>query len=101
MNNIELLFQEFNWTIAFGIMIGYMIIDGIYVKYTLELVALKPLLTANLSVVMYILSAFAIINYTENWLYAIPMIIGAWLGTYFVIRYEKNKKKLPNPKSLC
>jgi len=73
-------------------MVSYIMIDGLYVKYTLEVVSLKPFKSATLGSFMHILLAFGIINYTENWLYIFPLIVGSWIGTYFVVKWEKDKK---------
>lgn len=74
-------------------MISYILIDGLYVKYTLEVVSLKPVMSANIGSFMHLLLAFGVINYTQNWLYIFPLVIGSWIGTYFVVKWEKSKKE--------
>jgi len=92
MEKIQLLYSNFNGWIALGVMISYILIDGLYVKYTLEVVSLKPFKSATIGSFMHVLLAFGVINYTENWLYIFPLILGSWIGTYAVVRWEKTKK---------
>ncbi len=92
MEKIFLLYSGFNWFIALGVMLSYVIIDGLYARYTLEVVALKPFKSATIGAGMHFLLAYGVINYTENWLYIFPLVIGSWIGTYFIVKCEKNKR---------
>jgi hypothetical protein len=93
MDELPTLLSNFNWLIAFGVLFGYVLVDGLYAKYTLEVVSLQPFKSATIGAGMHLLLAFGILNYTENWLYVFPLVIGSWLGTYFVVSVEKNKKQ--------
>lgn len=92
MEKILLFFMDFNWFIAVLVFVSYIIIDGLYAKYTLEVVSLKPYQSATIGSLMHFLLAFGVINYTENWLYIFPVVVGSWFGTYFMVKFEKNKK---------
>ncbi len=92
MDEILILFNDFNRLIALGVMVGYIVVDALYAKYTLEVVSLNPVRSANIAALMHILLAYGVLNYTENWLYVIPLVIGSWLGTYLMVRFEKGKK---------
>lgn len=93
MEEIPTLLNNFKWLIAFGVLFGYVVVDSLYAKYTLEVVSLEPVKSANIGAGMHLLLAFGVLNYTENWLYVFPLIIGSWLGTYLVVRFELNKKQ--------
>jgi hypothetical protein len=91
LHKISTLYNDFNWWLALAIVINYIIIDGLYAQYTLDVISLKPIKSASIGSLMYILSAFGIINFINNVLYVIPMLIGSWLGTFLIVMYEKNK----------
>lgn len=91
MEKIYVLYTNFNWFVAVLVLISYVVIDGLYAKYTLEVVSLKPFVSATIGSFMHILLVFGVLSYTENWLYIFPLIIGSWIGTYFVVKSEKNK----------
>lgn len=92
MDKIYHLFTNLNWLIAALIFISYILIDGLYAKYTFEVVSLKPFKSATIGSLMHFLLAFGVVNYTQNWLYIIPLAAGSWLGTYYVVKFEKDKK---------
>lgn len=89
MEKINLLYSDLNWLITLLVFVSYVVIDGLYAKYTLEVVSLKPFRSATIGSLMHFLLAFGVINYTENWLYIFPVVIGSWLGTYLVISRER------------
>lgn len=91
MENFETLIQSFHWATALGVMVSYILIDGLYAKYTLEVVSLKPYLSATIGAGMHFLLAFGVMSYTENWLYIFALVVGSWIGTYFMVKFEKNK----------
>ena len=95
MEQLQILLDSFNWVIALSVMVGYAVVDGLYAKYTLEVVALRPFKSATIGAGMHLLLAFGVLNYTENWLYIFPLIIGSWVGTFYLIRFEQ-KKSLKN-----
>lgn len=83
--------QTFSWMVAVFIFVAYLLLDTMYVKYTLAVVDKKPVVAANFGSLMYILMAFGVFNYTHNFLYVIPIGLGSWLGTYIIVRHERNK----------
>ncbi len=80
--------QTFDWLIAVFIFLAYFVVDALYVKYALAVVAKKAVSAANFGSLMYVLMAFGIFNYTHNFLYVIPVGLGSWLGTYIIIKRE-------------
>ncbi|EKE29448.1 MAG: hypothetical protein ACD_2C00174G0010 [uncultured bacterium (gcode 4)] len=93
MSDIYILYSNINWLIACLIFVSYILIDWLYAKYTLEVVSLRPGQSATIGSFMHFLLAFWVINYNDNWLYLFPLAIGSWIGTYYVIKYEKIKNK--------
>lgn len=69
------------------------ITDAIWAIYIIRTVGLRPVVASNLSALLFGGGAYAIIEYTENKIYLIPAIIGAWLGTYAAVKYETYRLK--------
>ena len=56
--------------------------DAVYVMFTSAVVARKRVPAATWSSVWYLLSSFAVISYTENWVYVGFGAVGSWIGAY-------------------
>lgn len=83
--------SHFNPLIAMGIFVAYVVIDILYVYYTLYVTRLRAVAAANTSLLIYLIAAIGVINYVGNYLYIIPIVIGAWVGTYATVYWEKKK----------
>ena len=57
--------------------------DAVYVMFTSAVVVRKRVPAATWSSVWYVLSSYAVISYTENWIYVAFAAIGSWVGAYF------------------
>jgi hypothetical protein len=56
--------------------------DAVYVMFTSSVIARKRVSAATWSSIWYLLSSFAVISYTENWVYVVFAAIGSWIGAY-------------------
>ena len=56
--------------------------DAVYVMFTSAVVARKRVPAATWSSIWYMLSSFAVISYTENWMYVGFAAIGSWIGAF-------------------
>jgi uncharacterized membrane protein YhaH (DUF805 family) len=56
--------------------------DAVYVMFSSAIVARKRIAAANWSSIWYLLSSFAVISYTQNWVYVLFAAIGSWLGAF-------------------
>lgn len=81
----------FNPFLALDIFFAYVVVDILYVYYTLYVTRLRPVAAANISVTIYLIAIFGVINYVSNYLYVIPISIGAWAGTYVTVEWERRK----------
>jgi uncharacterized membrane protein YhaH (DUF805 family) len=54
----------------------------VYVMFTSAVVAKKRLPAATWSSIWYMLSPFAVISYTENWIYVLFAAVGSWIGAF-------------------
>ena len=59
--------------------------DAAYVMFTASVAARRGLAAANWSSVWYMLSSFAVISYTSNWIYVVFAAAGSWIGAYVSI----------------
>lgn len=68
--------------VAAGVVLATALTDAVYVAFTSAVVARRRLPAATWSSIWYLLSSFAVISYTENWVYVIFAAIGSWIGAY-------------------
>ena len=72
---------------AAGVLVATGATDAVYVMFTSAVVARKRVPAATWSSVWYLLSSYAVISYTENWVYVAFAAVGSWLGAYASITY--------------
>lgn len=68
--------------LALGVTASTAATDAIYVMFSAAVAARKRVPAANWSSLWYLLSAFAVISYTHNWVYVGFAAIGSWVGAY-------------------
>jgi hypothetical protein len=68
--------------IAAGVLAATAITDAAYVFFNAAVVSRRRYWAANWSAIWYLLSAFAVISYTENVLYVAFAALGSWLGAF-------------------
>ena len=56
--------------------------DAVYVMFSAAVAARRRVPAASWSSVWYLLSAFAVISYTRNWVYVGFAAVGSWIGAY-------------------
>jgi hypothetical protein len=77
------------WILLFVVSIIY---DVVYTKSILYISRLDAVPAANLSATLYFMIAICTINYVGQPFNTIPLIFGAWVGTYGILKYEKYKR---------
>ena len=73
--------------IALGVVVATATTDAAYVMFTASVVARRRMPAANWSAVWYLLSSFAVISYTNNWVYVAFAAAGSWIGAYLTITF--------------
>jgi len=68
--------------LAAGVTISTAATDAVYVMFSAAVAARKRVPAASWSSVWYLLSAFAVISYTRNWVYVGFAALGSWIGAY-------------------
>jgi uncharacterized protein YebE (UPF0316 family) len=84
--------MEFNWLIALGLFIAATLLDAVFALYTVAVVKTQPFRAASLSFFTYTLEAVGVVNYVNNKWYLIPLALGAFVGSYTVVKWEAIKK---------
>ena len=72
---------------AGGVLLATAATDAVYVMFTSAVVARKRVPAASWSSVWYVLSSYAVISYTENWVYVAFAAVGSWIGAFASITY--------------
>jgi hypothetical protein len=68
--------------LALGVFVSTAATDAVYVMFNAAVSARRRLPAASWSSVWYLLSAFAVISYTKNWVYVGFAAAGSWIGAY-------------------
>ena len=71
-----------NPLIAAAVVASTAVTDAAYVFFNAAVNARHRIRAANWSAIWYLLSAFAVISYTENAVYVAYAAIGSWLGAF-------------------
>lgn len=79
--------QNIDIWLALGVVVATALTDAVYVMFTSSVIARKRVAAANWSSLWYTLSSFAVISYTNNWVYVIFAAIGSWIGAYVTMTY--------------
>jgi hypothetical protein len=72
---------------AAGVLVATAATDAVYVMFTSAVIARKRVSAATWSSFWYLLSSYAVISYTENWIYVAFAAAGSWLGAYASITF--------------
>jgi hypothetical protein len=88
-----MLFSTINPLIAFGVVVTTGLTDAAYVMFTSAVLARKRIPAATWSSILYLLSSFAIINYTHNWLYLLFAALGSWFGAFASMTFLRQPRE--------
>jgi hypothetical protein len=72
---------------AAGVVVATGATDAVYVMFTSSVIARKRISAASWSALWYMLSSYAVISYTENWVYVLFAAAGSWLGAFGSITF--------------
>ena len=73
--------------IALGVLASTAATDAAYVFFNAAVSGRRRVRAANWSAIWYLLSAFAVISYTKNWVYVGFAALGSWIGAYVSMTY--------------
>ncbi|HUN61266.1 MAG TPA: hypothetical protein VMU53_04735 [Candidatus Sulfotelmatobacter sp.] len=83
--------------LALGVFLSTAATDAVYVFFNAAVSSRRRVAAASWSGLWYLLSAFAVISYTKNWLYVAFAATGSWVGAYLsltVLRRPTATKRL-------
>ncbi|MBS0560732.1 MAG: hypothetical protein JSR21_11825 [Proteobacteria bacterium] len=78
--------------IALGVIACTALTDAVYVFFNAAVVARRRVWAANWSAAWYLLSAFAVISYTQNIAYVLFAALGSWLGAFVSVTWLRRSK---------
>jgi hypothetical protein len=76
-----------NPLIACAVFCATIVTDAVYVFFTAAVASRHRIRAANWSSVWYLLSAFAVINYTGNPVYVVFAALGSWVGAFLSVSW--------------
>ncbi len=68
--------------LALGVVASTAATDAVYVLFSAAVASRLRVRAATWSSLWYLLSAFAVISYTRNWIYVCFAALGSWLGAF-------------------
>jgi hypothetical protein len=74
--------ERVDFWLALGVLASTAATDAVYVMFNAAVSARRRVPAATWSSVWYLLSAFAVIIYTKNWVYVAFAALGSWIGPY-------------------
>jgi hypothetical protein len=72
---------------AAGVLVATGATDAVYVMFTSAVVARHRVPAASWSALWYLLSSYAVISYTENWVYVLFAAGGSWVGAFVSLTF--------------
>ena len=83
--------------LAAGVVVATAATDAVYVLFTASVAARKRVPAATWSSVWYLLSSFAVITYTKDWIYVVFAALGSWIGAYASMTLLRRSPAPPRP----
>lgn len=95
--HISASLTDFSFITALILIGVYIIIDGLYAYYSIQISKRRAIPAATTSGIMHFLLAIGVLNYVHNFLYVIPLAIGSWIGTYLVVQHHHRQESVAMP----
>jgi hypothetical protein len=83
--------------LAFGVALSTAATDAVYVMFNAAVSSRRRVPAATWSSLWYLLSAFAVISYTKNWVYVCFAAAGSWIGAYLSMTFLGGAKGSRGP----
>jgi hypothetical protein len=80
---------DFNLGTAGIVFVTYFLIDILYAFYVIYVGKRDAVRSALASSALYSLAAYGVITYSRNIAYVVPLALGAFLGTYVIVKFKK------------
>ena len=73
--------------VAAAVVVATACTDAVYVLFTNAVLRRRRLAAASWSSIWYLLSSFAVINYTQHWSYVLFAAAGSFIGAFVTITF--------------
>jgi len=83
--------------VAVGVLASTALTDAVYVLFNAAVAQRRRLGAATWSSFWYLLSSYAVISYTENWIYVVFAAAGSWIGAFASITFLQRPSPVPPP----
>lgn len=87
-----------NPLLALGVLVSTAATDAVYVLFNAAVSSRRRIPAATWSSIWYLLSAFAVISYTKDWVYVCFAAVGSWAGAYLSMTFLGRSKEIPGPR---
>jgi hypothetical protein len=77
------------------VLIATAVTDAVYVRFTTAIISRHRISAANWSAMWYLLSSYAVISYTENWVYVLFAAMGSWIGAFVSLTFMQGSRPAP------
>ena len=81
----------FDPAVAAAVVACTAVTDAVYVLFSAAVLARRRLAAANWSGAWYLLSAFAVISYTQSPIYVVFAALGSWLGAFASVSWLRRR----------
>jgi hypothetical protein len=82
-------FMSLNLFISTGVVLSTATTDAVYVFFNAAVTERRRIRAATWSSIWYLLSAFAVISYTQNTIYVLFAAAGSWIGAFCAVTWLK------------
>jgi hypothetical protein len=82
--------------LALGVVVSTAATDAVYVMFSAAVASRRRVPAATWSSIWYLLSAFAVISYTRNWVYVCFAALGSWIGAYLSMTFLRRSSLRPD-----
>lgn len=86
--------DNFNVLLATALFIIYCFVEMLDSSLTLSITRHESVKSANKTFILYIILGIEVLAFVSNYLYTIPIALGAWLGAYLQVEREKRLRPL-------
>lgn len=81
--------DDFSMHTAILVFATYLTVDVLYTRFYIEVDRRHAFRAAALSSALYALLAYGVITYSHNPLYILPLVLGAFLGTFLTVWWSR------------
>lgn len=87
--------MTFNPMTGLLVFVAYFVLDAAYAAYTIALTKHQPHRAALLAILIYACTAYGVRNYVNDAIYLIPLVLGAWSGTFVTVSWMRRRAGTP------